>query len=62
MSIQTWARSRSRSELGIFGSLELAGTAWKKSEAGSAKKLVCSLALLEDKKHKESVLLLIFFW
>jgi hypothetical protein len=57
-------RSRSRSEPGVFGSLEPepfekkksgAGAAWKKSGAGAAKKLTGSSALLEAKKHKEIV-------
>ena len=53
--------SRSRSESGVFCSLEPeplekktgagAGAAWKKSGAGAAKKLAGSSALLEDKKH-----------
>ena len=49
-----------------------AGAAWgkkirswsvleKKSGAGASKKLAGSSALLEDKKHKEIVLLLLFF-
>ena len=49
-----------------------AGTAWQKknrsrsrleknSGAGAAKKLAGSSALLEDNKHKEIVLLLLFF-
>ena len=33
----------------------------KKTGAGAAKKLAVSSALLEDKKHKEIVFLLIFF-
>ena len=40
------------------------GAAWKKKSgagAGAAKKLSGSSALLEDKKHKENVLLLLFF-
>ena len=57
--------SQSRSEPGVFGSLELeplekktgAGATWKKkSGAGAAKKLAGSFALREDKKHKEIVL------
>ena len=40
----TWKKTRSRSRLE------------KKSGAGAAKKLACSSALLEDKKHKEIVL------
>ena len=65
--------SRSRSELGVFGSLAGAGAeaAWEKnrsrslleekSGAGAAEKLAGSWVLLEDKKHKEIVLLLLFF-
>ena len=59
----TWA-----GEPGVFGSSEIdkkkpgAGAAWKKkSGAGAAKKLAGSSALLEDKMHKETVLLLHFF-
>ena len=33
----------------------------KKSEAGATKKLACSSDLLEDKKHKKIVLLLLYF-
>ena len=42
-----------------------ARAAWEKKSgagAGAAKKLAGSLALLEDKKHKEIVLLLLFFF
>ena len=58
------------SEPGVFGSLEPeplekkpgAGAAWKKSQEPEAlNKLADSSALLEDKKHKEIVLLLLFF-
>ena len=64
------SRSRSQSELGVFGSLEPepfakkpgAGAAWKKkSGAGAAKKLAGSSALREDKENKEIVLQLLFF-
>ena len=62
--------SRSRSEKGVFGSLEPelepleklpgAGAAWKKSqEPEPLKKIAGSSALLEDKKHKDIVLLLL---
>ena len=56
---------------GCFGSLEaepeLLGkkqepeTLGKKLGAGAAKNLAASSALLEDKKHKEIVLLLLYF-
>ena len=63
--------SRSRSEPGVFGSLEpepeplekktrSRSRLEKKSGAGAAKKLAGSLALREDKKHKEIVLYLLF--
>ena len=75
--IRSWSRSqsrsRSRSQLGpgVFGSLEpeliekktrSRSRLEKKSGAGAAKNIVGSSALLEDKKHKEIVLLLLFFW
>ena len=59
----------SRSEPGAFGSLEPEPLEEKprsrsrlenKSGAGAIEKLADSSALLEDKKHKEIVLLLLF--
>ena len=64
------SRSRSRSEPGVFGSLEpeplekktrSRSRLEKKPGARAAKKLACSSALREDKKHKEIVLYLPFF-
>ena len=64
--------SRSRSEPGVFGSLEpepeplekktrSRSRLEKKSGAGAAKNLAGSSALREDKKLKEIVLYLLFF-
>ena len=72
LALQGWGAG---ARAGCFGSLELepeplekkpgaeARAAWKKSGAGAggAKKLADSSALLEDKKHKEIVCLLLFF-
>ena len=69
--IRSWSRSRSQLAPGVFGSLEpeliekktrCRSRLEKKSGAGAAKNIVGSSALLEDKKHKEIVLLLLFFW
>ena len=51
-----WIRSRIRLREKKTG----AGRLEKKSGAGTAKNLASSSALLEDKKHKENELLLLF--
>ena len=54
----------SEPEPGVFGSMEPEPEPLEKKTgagAGAAKKLAGSSALLEDKKHKKTVRLLLFF-